>query len=254
MTKHYMSSHSGPIRGGKVSTKPDLPKRPVAKGYKKSVSASLVYRPMKLEGSQHVGFSVLYSGKGRRDNADVDKNVLSLVLISDPKFLSAYRPLAGAIARESHAEVLCCAISDISEGVLNDRLIDSLTERMTYRKSKIRSLNVISENQGILDLVHTRLGDYTGGSSPKKVEVSIKGTSVPRRSINLIQLTREPANHTVLSRIANFFGWSKKNEKIDTVQSMGPFVFNTRKVRIDENLKLVHPTHCEMVSKLIIGK
>lgn len=239
MTKH-IQAHSGSMihkAGEKVS------KLPIASNYKKSVSPSLVYRPMKLAGSSHVGFSAVYSGKGRKDSGEVSSSVLSLVLISDAKFLNAYRPLAGAIARDSKAEVLCCAVSE------DDRLVDSLVERLRFGKSKIATLNVVSENSSVLDLVKERLAAVSPRSSPRNGR-SGKGSD-PQMRVNLQQLCRPAESKPgVMGMIAGFFGLGKNNSNSRSVSGSYEFVF--RKITVDENLRLAAASHCKVVAAQIL--
>ena len=138
--------------------------------YKKSVSTSLVYRSLKFDKDGYVGFKVTYSGKGVQGN--YNKSNISVILVPDLNFIRAYRPIAGAIARATKGEVLACSYS--SRGGINEMLISLIIERMKFVRSKLRSVNLISENQDILELFRSKLNEVD-----RLVDSSSKSENVP---------------------------------------------------------------------------
>lgn len=124
-----------------------------SKIYKKSVSKSLVYRSLKIDRDGYVGFKVTYSGKGGKGN--YNRCRVSIILIPEISLIRNYRAIAGAIARATHGEVYTCSYSAIDG--LNSRIISLILDRASYRKSKIKEIDIVSQSSEILNLLRDRL-------------------------------------------------------------------------------------------------
>ena len=249
----------------KIHRSPSYSKGSV-RDYKKSVSSSLVYRSVKVEGSQYVGFKVTYSGKGNK-HGNFNKTVLSIVLIPDINYIRSYRPLAGAVARKTKAEVVCCAFSQIESGVMNDSLIESLVSRVKHRKSKLQTINVISERSDVLELVKERLSkseplvevyelEDAPLSSPERVEVSEKGKM--KKRVKLIKIARDEKVSTGL--VSRFLGSVvrgitsifRSGDKAKKVMDFGNIDIAETNFTINKDINLINNSHCDMIANLMI--
>ena len=255
--------------------------------YRKSVSPSLVYRPLTLEKRHHVGFKVTYCGKGNR-SANFDKRRLSIILIPDENYVRSYRPIAGAIARQTRAEVICCAYQKLETNVLNEELITTLVERIRYERSKLRSIAILSENDNLFEIFKQRLCgrvDYsvngveintpTDELVPRQLELEEAPLSSPekpspvlprRKRIEFVQISREDSIDDssrgifkrVLSSLASSFGnlFRGKTSSVEksqdcTSDSLSNFHFLNKTFIINRNMNLSNSAHCDLIAKLM---
>ena len=121
--------------------------------YKKSVSKSLVYRSLKVDRDGYVGFKVTYSGKGGKGN--YNRGRVSMILIPEISLIRNYRAIAGAMARATRGEVYTCSYTAVDG--YNNKIISLILGRASYRKSKIREIDIVSQSSEILNLLKDRL-------------------------------------------------------------------------------------------------
>ena len=252
----------------------------ITKSYRKSVSKSLVYKSLKIDGDGYAGFKVTYSGKGRPGN--YNKSRVSVILIPELSLIRGYRPIAGAIARVTKGEVYTCSYSD-REGV-NDRIISLIIDRSSYIKSKIRQVDIISQNAEILRLIKERLTGIDKLSDSHCGRLSIEtpdlvdsgATNCPeidthkpyrRRNVTLIKVngkdtSSEPRKSgfiasvlgTVVSKIGRMFKSPEKSvaepqEKADSI-----FEVQERSYNFDKKLKFDDHFHCDIIAKGMLGQ
>jgi hypothetical protein len=267
------------IRTGK---KPDSATR---RDYKKSISASLVYRSLKVDNDEYVGFKVTYSGKGGRGN--YDRSRLSIILIPDISVVRGYRPIAGAVARATRGEVITCSYS--AHGGHNDRLIDLIINRSKYVKSKLRWVDIISQNDEILEEFRRRLlavdklsdaldavqietpeGDHHEESlqdapaSPVNVpmKVNVKHHSKKTRRVQLIKIsTRKDAQKgetkglvsrmvsSVMSKLEKIFASPPEPREKNQFSVSGVFSISEKAYRVDDKLNFANPHHCDLMAR-----
>lgn len=255
--------------------------------YKKSVSNSLVYRSLKLDNDGYIGFKVTYSGKGTKVN--YDRSRLSIVLIPDIHFIRAYRPFAGAIARETKGEVIVCTYS--KQSGYNERLVSLIVNRTGYVKSKLRRVNIISENEGILELFKQRLAEIdrlsdrlvpvssnqadesfedapsSPNEEPAKVTVDSKEVKLKkRRTVELIRIRRREEKQagsgsfsnlvkSVISRLGSLFVSSSPGEDRKGADiSKSVFEVKETKFKVNEKLHLSNASHCDIIAKEMLWR
>ena len=252
--------------------------------YKKSVSNSLVYRSVKIDNDGYIGFKVTYSGKGTGGN--YDRSHLSIVLIPDIHFIRAYRPLAGAIARETKGEVIVCTYS--TQAGYNERLVSVIVNRTRYVKSKLRKVNIVSENEGVLELFKKRLAEIDeltekvcaddsaaafedAASSPNAVvpaKVTTREKEGKKRRSRIVQLIRirrrEDKKETgggsfsslvrsLVKRVGSFFSASGSSEgTIDLSRSV--FEVIEKRFKVNEKLNLSNANHCDIIAKEMLSR
>jgi len=296
MTKHSQASkksqgsgHHRFILSHMISKKPEAIGNPSpTKNYKKSVSPSLVYRPLTLEKRQYVGFKVTYCGKGNR-SVNFDRRKLSVILIPDVNYIRSYRPIAGAIARQTRAEVICCAYQRIETRALNEDLITRLVERVRFERSKLRSIDILSENDRLFDIFKQRLTVVSDAPTdgvvittpteelPSQIELEEAPLSSPdkpflrssnhgprrKKKVQFVQISRESSENTspglfkrMLSSIANLFRSQSPGESTqDTItNSSSNFDFIDRTFIINRNMNLSNSAHCDLIAKLMISE
>ena len=262
------------------------------KNYRKSVSPSLVYRPLTMDRRQHVGFKVTYCGKGNRA-VNFDKRKLSIVLIPDVNYLRSYRPIAGAIARQTRAEVICCAYQKLETRELNEDLLTRLSERIRFERSKLRNVDILSENDRLFDVFKQRLtklaDSLTNGvdittpteeqpthlvleeaplSSPDK-PANIPGCHRARKKrIQFVQISRESLDtsspsifkrvfSSITSKFNDLFRAKSAQEQVEhsrVVTSSSNFDFVERTFIINRNMNLSNNAHCDLIAKLMMSE
>jgi hypothetical protein len=252
----------------------------VAKAYRKSVSKSLVYKSLKIDGDGYAGFKVTFSGKGRPGN--YNKSRVSVILIPELSLIRGYRPIAGAIARVTKGEVYTCSYSD-REGV-NDRIISLVIDRSSYIKSKIRQVDIISQNAEILRLIKERLAAIDRLSDSHCDRLSIETPDLVdsvsninpknethrphrRRNVTLIKVNgkdtaSEPRKSgfiasvlgTVVSKIGRMFKSPEKSlpETHETADSI--FDIQEKSYNFDKKLKFDDHFHCDIIAKGMLGQ
>lgn len=253
--------------------------------YRKSVSNSLVYRSVKIDNDGYIGFKVTYSGKGTGGN--YDRSHLSIVLIPDIHFIRAYRPLAGAIARETKGEVIVCTYS--AQAGYNERLVSVIVNRTRYVKSKLRKVNIVSENEGVLELFKKRLAEIDeltekvpmnsvddsaaafedAASSPNAIPVKVttrEKEGKKRRSSRVVQLIRirrredkkEGAGsfsslvRSLVKRVGSFFSNSRSEKTVDLSRSV--FEVIEKRFKVNEKLNLSNANHCDIIAKEMLSR
>jgi hypothetical protein len=276
-------------RGG-ITKKPDTAerkRRPSGsnRDYKKSVSNSLVYRSLKIDNDGYIGFKVTYSGKGTKVNYDRSK--LSIILIPDIHFIRAYRPLAGAIARETKGEVIVCTYS--TQAGYNERLVSVIVNRSRYVKSKLRAINIVSENEGILSLFKNRLQEIDqlseklvrsidtrvdledsfedAPSSPSAVprKVTVVNSKSKKRHIQLIRIRRREEKETgssfsrivksVMSRLVSGLSvFTSSGDKPCPDVPRGVFEVTEKKFKVNEKLSLSNAIHCDIIAREMLKR
>jgi hypothetical protein len=276
------------IEKGNKKSHTDVPRT----NYKKSVSPSLVYRPLTLEKRQYVGFKVTYCGKGKRA-ANFDRRKLSVILIPDINYIRSYRPIAGAVARQTRAEVICCAYQKIETSELNAELVDSLVERMRFQRSKLRSIQILSENERLFEILKQRLNSPPSNNGVEittpteeissQIELEEAPLSSPdlkpndpsfsrtrQRRIKFVQISREqtePPNKSagifkrVLSSIKTTLGElfssnhsSNSTFEDDSISESNPsFHFSHENFLINRNMNLSNTAHCDLIAKLMMS-
>jgi hypothetical protein len=296
MTKHSQASkkskgsgHHRFILSHMISKKPEAIGNPSpTKNYKKSVSPSLVYRPLTLEKRQYVGFKVTYCGKGNR-SVNFDRRKLSVILIPDVNYIRSYRPIAGAIARQTRAEVICCAYQRIETRALNEDLMTRLVQRIRFERSKLRSIDILSENDRLFDIFKQRLTVVSDAPTdgvvittpteelPSQIELEEAPLSSPdkpflrnsnhgprrKKKVQFVQISRESSENPspglfkrMLSSIANLFRSQSPGESPqDTAtNSSSNFDFIDRTFIINRNMNLSNSAHCDLIAKLMISE
>lgn len=244
-----------------------ISKKPLA--YKKSVSTSLVFRPLKFDQDGYIGFKVTYSGKGGKGNVS---NKFTIILIPDVNFNKSYRPIAGALARATRGEVLVCAYNKVTRPGLNEQMIQTIVDRIgKVGKGKVKSTVLMSENERILDLFKERMTTVLPGaeaefvdvhSSPKKISVETTKLGSPkkrRRNVKLIRISLDkPVNVGIVSRMMGAVKrlFVKPEETLDPntniVENSGRFQFCKTVYSVDGRLNLRNANHCDLIAADIL--
>jgi hypothetical protein len=239
------------------------------KKYKKSVSNSLVYRSLKVDKDGYVGFKVTFSGKGCRGNHD--KSRISLIMIPEISLVRSYRPIAGAIARATKSEVYTCCYT--LSGSHNEKLVESIINRVKQSKSKLRRVDIISQSSEILHLLKERLSEASDksqdvadtsietpdGESPLHVCTVENKQSVKQIFLIKIDGRQKKSNtissifRSVMTKLGSIFARSDadvaskvtRNEKL-------PLEVYERLYRVNEKLSFESPFHCDIIAKEIL--
>jgi hypothetical protein len=245
--------------------------------YKKSVANSLVYRSLKMEREGYVGFKVTFSGKGGKHITDRSRR--SVILIPDIALARSYRPIAGAIARSTRGEVFTCGYS--SAGTCDYNLISVFAQRVSNPRSKIRRIDVISQNHEILKVFKDRLSAVSATSTDlhpvyPSVELCDTGTvqvtsgtnrSYHERHVNLIRLDATPSlqskSHpklkmasifkSVIAKLSSIFGNPNKNQRIKPESESSIFRFSEWSYSINEHLSFDNPFHCDIIAQELLA-
>ena len=252
--------------------------------YKKSISTSLVYRSLKVGNAGYVGFKVTYSGKGGHGN--YDRSRLSIILIPDISVVRGYRPIAGAIARATRGEVITCSYTGC--GGQNDRLIDLIINRSKYMKSKLRWIDVISQNDEILETFKQRLSmvdklsaamdavhietpegekvDLSFQDAPASplavpLHVNVKANVVKKRRVQLIKISTKREKSAVdgkglvsrvmsrvFGKLGRIFSGSPEPQQKQELTE-SVFAIHEKAYKVDEKLSFTNPHHCDLIAK-----
>jgi len=262
----------------------------VKRDFKKSVSPSLVYRALKIDRNHYVGFKVTYSGKGNK-SGNFDKRTLSIILIPDVNFVRSYRPFAGAIARATRAEVICCAYQRLESREFDEKLIESIVMRVGQSKSKLRKINMISENPRILETVKTRMHasmnpaiaittptelllEEAPLSSPDMHHHSKASGELKKKKVTFFKISRKATEtknrgivkrmfSSVVSGLGKLFGTGSSVgisvAEAGTDSGESPVMVDenifeciNKNFEINHNINLINPNHCDLVANMMM--
>ncbi len=224
-----------------------------------------------------MGFKVTFSGKGGRGNHD--RSRISLILIPEISLVRSYRPIAGAIARATKSEVFTCCYT--LSGSQNEKLVESVINRIKFTKSKLRKVDVISQSSEILKLFKERLSQVDGlsddfhltgtcietpdGELPLQVSTIQNKKSTlgkNKRQIFLIRIGgRQKKSNTissifksVISKLGSIFARNEVDDKSasTTSQESSPFEIFERQFHANEKLSFENPYHCDIIAKELL--
>ena len=247
--------------------------RRASRDYKKSVSTSLVFRPLKFERDGYIGFKVTYSGKGSK--ANIDRRRLAVILIPDVNFNKSYRQIAGALARATQGEVLVCAYNKVTKHGLNEQMIQTILDRVRFEKSKIKSALFVSEDEKILDLFKQRLAEEdlhgnlreeafvdaeSGSPLSNRVEVVVK-SFIQKRTVKLVKISLEKDKPggllakvvgSLMKGIGRLLGSNK--QVVERVELSNFLTLQKSHYLVDSRLNMRNPSHCDLIAVDILKK